>query len=205
MHDVAEKPLDQVQPLRTRGREMQVKSGMLRNPSEPRHLTSRKKFAQSRGQPALVAEDESRCAQRGMAATPPNEDRAPQGGEIGLGVTGAGPRFVLQPCGVTGVMVLVFNAPVHPHRPQRVGVTQRFTGHEHAPAYGADAAGFIETVAFDLDYLGGVDEADRFRRDGQGADVALIDPTVAGFELGGQKRGAGRQSESGLTTIRNRQ
>jgi hypothetical protein len=147
-------------------------------------------FAESGRQSALVALNEGRAAEIGVAAAPPDEHDAAEQREVGGGVSGVGAGLVFEPGGIAGVMVLVFHPPVRTDRAQRVISRERFGDDEYAATCGGSAGGFFETVALDLDQLGGVNEADLFRGDGQRANVTLVDPAVAWFQIGGEKRGA---------------
>ena len=60
---------------------------------------------------ALVAQDEGGRTFLRVSSAPPDEDQAAQQGEVGRGVAGAGAGFVLEPGGVAGMVVFVFDAP----------------------------------------------------------------------------------------------
>lgn len=102
--------------------------------------------------------------------------------------------FVLEPSGVAGMVVFVFDAPTAPNRAQGVRLGERFAQDEHPPASGFLARGLGGAVAFDFNQLGGVNEAERFGRYAEGADVPLVEPAVAGFDRGREKGGAASAS-----------
>lgn len=149
-----------------------------------------KKFPKDGGKPSLVAQDEGGGAQFGVALAPPDQHEAAQEREVRGGVAGAGAGFVLEPGGVAGVMIFVFDAPAAARGAQGVFRGEGFAQDKHAAAGAGLAGGFLQAVAFDFEELLGVDEAEGFGRDGKRADVALVEPPVTGFEGGGKKGGA---------------
>jgi len=138
----------------------------------------------------LVAQEEGRGAQRGMAAAPPDEHEAAQEREVGGGVPGAGASLVLQPGGVAGVVVFVLDAPARPRGALGIGGAQGFAGDKHPPARRGRAGGFFQAGALKLDELGGVDKAELLGGDVKGAHAAGVEATVAGLGAGRKKRGA---------------
>jgi hypothetical protein len=138
----------------------------------------------------LVAQDESGRAFLWVSAAPPDENDAAQQGEVGRGVTGASAGFVLEPSGVAGMVVFIFDAPPAPDGDQGVTWGEWLAEDEDAPAGAAFRGGFVGAVAFDFEELRGVDEAELFRGDVESAVVSLVDATVPRFEGRGEKRGA---------------
>jgi hypothetical protein len=125
-----------------------------------------------------------------VSSAPPAEHEAAQEREVGRGVTGAGAGLVLKPDGVAGMVVFVFDAPAAADGDQGVARGERLAEDKDPPAGAGFAGGLGGAVAFDLEELRRVDEAELFRGDGEGAVVALVDPAVTRFEGGGEKRGA---------------
>ena len=111
------------------------------------------------------------------------------------GVAGARAGLVLKPGGVARVMIFVLDAPAAAGRAERIVRAQRLGQDEHPAAAGGDAGGFVHAVALDFEQLGGVDEAELFRGDRQGAVMALVDAAVAEFE-GSRKKGGAAPASS---------
>lgn len=151
-------------------------------------------FAEGGGEMALVAHDESRGAECGVLSAPPDEDETAQELEVGGGMARAGAGFVLEPGGIAGMVIFVFDAPTAANGPQRVRVGEWFAQDEHAPAGGLLACGLGGAVAFDFNQLSGVNEAELLRRYAERADVPLVEPAMARFEVGGKKGGASSAS-----------
>ena len=141
-----------------------------------------KEFTEGMGETALVAQNEGRGGEGGVVVAPPEENEAAQQGEVGGGVPGAGAGFVLEPGGVAGMVVFVFDAPAGAGGAQGVGGGERFAQDKDAPAVAGLAGGFFDAVALDFEALGGVDEAELLGRDGEGAAVALVEAAVTGFK-----------------------
>jgi len=139
---------------------------------------------------ALIAQDEGRGAFLRVATAPPDEDEAAQQREVGRGVASAGAGFVLEPGGVAGMVVFVFDTPPAADGDQGVSWGEGIAEDEDPPAGAGFAGGLVGAVAFDFEELRGVDEAELFRGNGEGAVVALVDPAVTRFEGRGEKRGA---------------
>lgn len=131
---------------------------------------------------ALIAQDEGRGAFLRVAPAPPDEDEAAQQREVGRGVASAGAGFVLEPGGVAGMVVFVFDAPPGADGDQGVSWGEGLAEDEDPPAGAGFAGGLVGAVAFDFEELRGVDEAELFRGNGEGAVVALVDPAVTRFE-----------------------
>ena len=102
----------------------------------------------------------------------------------------AGAGFVLEPGGVAGMVVFVFDTPPAADGDQGVSWGEGLAEDEDPPAGAGFAGGLVGAVAFDFEELRGVDEAELFRGNGEGAVVALVDPAVTRFEGRGEKRGA---------------
>ena len=149
-----------------------------------------RKFTQGGGEMALIAQDEGRGAFLRVATAPPDEDEAAQQREVGRGVASAGAGFVLEPGGVAGMVVFVFDTPPAADGDQGVSWGEGLAEDEDPPAGAGFAGGLVGAVAFDFEELRGVDEAELFRGNGEGAVVALVDPAVTRFEGRGEKRGA---------------
>ena len=149
-----------------------------------------RKFTQGGGEMALIAQDEGRGAFLRVAPAPPDEDEAAQQREVGRGVASAGAGFVLEPGGVAGMVVFVFDAPPGADGDQGVSWGEGLAEDEDPPAGAGLAGGLVVAVAFYFEELRGVDEAELFRGNGEGAVVALVDPAVTRFEGRREKRGA---------------
>jgi hypothetical protein len=137
----------------------------------------------------LVAQDESGCAFFRMPPAPPDEDDPAQQREIGRSVTGPCARLVLEPGGVAGMMIFVFDAPPAPDGNQGVTWGEGLAEDKEAPAGAGFPGGFVGAVAFDFEELRGVDEAELFGRDLEGPEVPLVEAAVSRFEGSGEKRG----------------
>ena len=149
-----------------------------------------RKFTQGGGEMALIAQDEGRGAFLRVAPAPPDEDEAAQQREVGRGVASASAGFVLEPGGVAGMVVFVFDAPPGADGDQGVSWGEGLAEDEDPPAGAGLAGGLVVAVAFYFEELRGVDEAELFRGNGEGAVVALVDPAVTRFEGRREKRGA---------------
>jgi len=108
---------------------------------------------------ALIAQDEGRGAFLRVATAPPDEDEAAQQREVGRGVASAGAGFVLEPGGVAGMVVFVFDAPPAADGDQGVSWGEGLAEDEDPPAGAGFAGGLVGAVAFDFEELRGVDEA----------------------------------------------
>ena len=106
----------------------------------------------------------------------------------------AGAGFVLEPGGIAGMVIFIFDSPTATSSAQGVRLGERFAQDEHAPASGFLARGLGGAVAFNFNQLGGVNEAERFGRYAEGADVPLVEPAMAGFDVGREKGGAAAAS-----------
>ena len=150
-----------------------------------------KKFTQGGGKVTLVAQDESGRAFFGVSSAPPDKDEAAQEGEVGRGVTGPGAGLVLKPGGVAGMVVFVFDAPPAADGDQGVTWGERLAEDKDPPAGAGEAGGFVGAVAFDFEELRGVDEAELFWGDVEGAVVSLVEAAVTRFERRGEQKGGG--------------
>ncbi len=138
----------------------------------------------------MVAHDESRGAEVGVLAAPPDEDEAAQELEVCCGMASVGTGFVLEPGGIAGMVIFIFDSPTAASGPQCVRLGEWFARDEYAPAGGFLARGLGGAVAFDFNQLSGVNESELFGRYAEDADVPLVEPAMVGFELGRKKGGA---------------
>lgn len=95
---------------------------------------------------ALIAQDEGRGAFLRVAPAPPDEDEAAQQREVGRGVASAGAGFVLEPGGVAGMVVFVFDAPPAADGDQGVSWGEGLAEDEDPPA-GAGFAGGLSVLS----------------------------------------------------------
>ena len=126
----------------------------------------------------MVAENESRRAFFRVPPAPPDEDDSAQEREIGCGVPGPSARLVLEPGGIAGVVVFVFDAPPGTDHAQGI-IGGEWFAEDKDPSAGAGLCrGFVGAVAFNFEELRRVDEAELFWGNGEGAKVALVDAAV---------------------------